>query len=249
MGKGMSIFKKSTPDETANNTYDIDPEHSGRFTKALLSSLDRAVSVQSGVISKYVENLKKRHPDATDQELQGFIDKHFISITTGTGAAAGASASVPGIGFITGAAAIGAESVVFLEAAVWYILASAYLRGDDISSPDRRRALVLVVLTGSKGSAVVDTVVGDLGTVKGARSVASLSRFSGPTLSGINGRLTKVFTKQITKRMKWAWVGKLMPMGIGAVIGTKANRKLANQVIEHARQQLSPLSHTNAGTQ
>ena len=59
--------------------------------------------------------------------------------------------------------------------------------------------------------------------------------------------MTKVFTKQITKRMKWAWVGKLMPMGIGAVIGTKANRKLANQVIEYARQQLSPLSHTKAG--
>lgn len=176
----MSIFKKSTPDKAASDTYDIDPEHSGRFTRALLSSLDRAVSVQSGVISKYVKNLKKHHPDATDQELQGFINKHFINITTGTGAAAGASASVPGIGLFTGAATIGAESVVFLEAAAWYILASAYLRGDDISSPERRRALVLVVLTGSKGSAVVDTFVGDLGTVTGARSVASSPAFPGP---------------------------------------------------------------------
>ena len=77
VGKGMSIFKKSTPDKAASDTYDIDPEHSGRFTRALLSSLDRAVSVQSGVISKYVKNLKKHHPDATDQELQGFINKHL----------------------------------------------------------------------------------------------------------------------------------------------------------------------------
>ncbi|MDU5018848.1 MAG: hypothetical protein E6X13_12435, partial [Corynebacterium sp.] len=67
-------------------------------------------------------------------------------------------------------------------------------------------------------------------------------RFSGPTLSGINGRLTKLFTKQITKRLEWAWISKLMPMGIGAVLGTTANRKLAKQVIEHASEQLSPLT-------
>ena len=33
-----------------------------------------------------------------------------------------------------------------------------------------------------------------------------------------------------------------MPMGIGAVLGTTANRKLAKQVIEHASEQLSPLT-------
>ncbi len=98
------------------------------------------------------------------------------------------------------------------------------------------------MLTGSKGSALVDTFVGDLNSVAGMRSAASLSRFSGPTLSGINGRLTKLFTKQITKRLKWAWISKLMPMGIGAVLGTTANRKLAKQVIEHASEQLSPLT-------
>ena len=79
----MSIFKKSTPDKAASDTYDIDPEHSGRFTRALLSSLDRAVSVQSGVISKYVKNLKKHHPDATDQELQGFINGHWVRFQHG----------------------------------------------------------------------------------------------------------------------------------------------------------------------
>ena len=165
-----------------------------------------------------------------------------LNITSGTGAAAGASAAIPGVGLVTGAATIAGESVVFLEATAWYILASAYLHGDDIKSPERRRALVLLVLTGSKGSALVDTFVGDLNSVAGMRSAASLSRFSGPTLSGINGRLTKLFTKQITKRLEWAWISKLMPMGIGAVLGTTANRKLAKQVIEHASEQLSPLT-------
>ena len=121
--------------------------------------------MQSSVIIKYVENLKKRNKNASVQELQELIDKHFLNITSGTGAAAGASAAIPGIGLVTGAATIAGESVVFLEAAAWYILASAYLRGDDIKSPERRRALVLIVLTGSKGSALVDTFVGDLNSV------------------------------------------------------------------------------------
>ena len=162
----MGFFTKDKKDNSAEvdtvDTYDIDPEDTNRFTSALLNSLDRAVAVQSGVIIKYVDNLKKRNKDASPQQLQELIDKHFLNITSGTGAAAGASAAIPGVGLVTGAATIAGESVVFLEAAAWYILASAYLRGDDIKSPERRRALVLLVLTGSKGSALVDTFVGDL---------------------------------------------------------------------------------------
>ena len=98
-----------------------------------------------------------------------------------------------------------------------------------------------MVLTGSQGSALVDTFIGDVGTLSGMTSAATLSRFSGPTLSGINGRLAKLFMKQATKKLKWAWVAKLLPMGVGAVLGTTANRKLARQVIDHASTQLSPL--------
>ncbi|MDO5032010.1 hypothetical protein [Corynebacterium sp.] len=212
-----------------------------RFAALLRDGLDKAVSLQSSTIVKYVESLRKRNPQMSTSQLQEVIDKHFINLVSGTGAAAGGAAAVPGVGLLTGAAAIGAESVVFLDAAAWYVLASAYLRGDDIHGRERRRALVLLVLTGSKGSALVDTIVGDMSSVTGMRSAATLSRFSGPTLSGINGRLTKLFLKQVNKKLRWAWVSKLMPMGIGAVLGTTANRKLAKQVIEHARTQLSPL--------
>ena len=46
----------------------------------------------------------------------------------------------------------------------------------------------------------------------------------------------------LVQKVGTAWIGKLMPMGIGAVLGTTANRKLAKQVIEHAGEQLSPLT-------
>ena len=216
-------------------------DENNRISQSFMAALNKVISEQSSIIIGYVERLKKSNKNASPQELQELIDKHFLNIVSGTGAAAGASAAIPGIGLVSGAAAIGAESLLFLEAAAWYILASAHLRGDDIRDEERRRALVLVVLTGSQGSALVDTLLGDVTTLSGMKSAATLSRFSGPTLSGINGRLTKLFLKQAQKKLKWAWLSKLLPMGVGAVLGTTANRKLARQVMKHSDTQLSPL--------
>lgn len=228
--------------EDVLDVYDIDPDNTDRFTKVLIGSLEKAVSVQAGVITKYVERLQKKSTDP--EKVQALIDGHFLKLTTGTGAGAGAASSVPGIGLVTGIAAIGAESLVFLEAAAWYILASAYLRGVDIHDKEERRALVLLVLTGSKGTALVDTLVGDFNAGKGLTSAATLSRFSAPQLTGVNKRLTRLFTKQVNKRLKWGWVSKLMPLGIGAVLGSTANRKLAKKVIRVAHDELGEIPAT-----
>ena len=236
----MPLFK--TDEKHSAETLDkLNSQDANRISQGFMDVVNKVVSVQSSVIIGYVDKLKKRNKNASTAELQKLIDKHYLNIVSGTGAAAGASSAIPGIGLISGAAAIGAESLVFLEASAWYILASSHLRGDDIRDKEHRRTLVLMVLTGSQGSALVDTFIGDVGTLSGMTSAATLSRFSGPTLSGINGRLAKLFMKQATKKLKWAWVTKLLPMGVGAVLGTTANRKLARQVIDHASTQLSPL--------
>lgn len=231
---------EKTQDEPAA-VEKLEVDENNRISQSFMAALNKVISAQSSIIIGYVERLKKSNKNASPQELQELIDKHFLNIVSGTGAAAGASAAIPGIGLVSGAAAIGAESLLFLEAAAWYILASAHLRGDDIRDEERRRALVLVVLTGSQGSALVDTLLGDVTTLSGMKSAATLSRFSGPALSGINGRLTKLFLKQARKKLKWAWLSKLLPMGVGAVLGTTANRKLARQVMKHSDTQLSPL--------
>ena len=235
----FGIGEKTKDEPTTVEKLEVDENN--RISQGFMAAINKVISAQSSIIIGYVERLKKSNKNASPQELQELIDKHFLNIVSGTGAAAGASAAIPGIGLVSGAAAIGAESLVFLEAAAWYILASAHLRGDDIRDEERRRALVLVVLTGSQGSALVDTMLGDVTTLSGMKSAATLSRFSGPTLSGINGRLTKLFLKQARKKLKWAWLSKLLPMGVGAVLGTTANRKLAHQVMKHAGTQLSPL--------
>lgn len=216
-------------------------ERAGASGKLLMAALDHAVKMQSSSITGYVNWLRKRNPEATPAEIQRMLDKHFTYLATGSGASAGMAAAVPGIGFVTGAAAVGAESLVFLDAAAFYTMASAYLRGADISDGEHRKALILVVMLGSAGTAIVDAAVGDLNKQNGASTLASLSRFGAPKVAEINNKLLRRALKEAQKRFGRAWIGKIMPLGIGAVVGTVANRKLAQRTLSKTRESLGPV--------
>lgn len=232
------------PDGIITDGIGSDPaaleRNAGPTGRALIKALDRAVGVQAGTIERYVSFLRSRSPEAGPAEIQRQLDKHFLRLATGTGAGVGAAAAVPGIGFITGAAAVGAESLVFLDAAAIYTVASAHVRGVDIQDPERRRALILIVLLGSKGSAVSDVLVGDLGSEQSGNlpSITAVSRFSASRLTEVNSRLLRIALKRVGKKLGASWFGKILPFGVGAVLGTIANRKLANRLIRNAGESL-----------
>lgn len=251
----MALMKSTptvteTPEQTITDGIGSDPQaleaNAGAAGKALIRALDKAVSLQSSAIEGYVDRLRRKNPDASPSEIQEMIDKHFLRIASGTGAGTGAAAAIPGIGFFTGAAAIAGESVVFLDAAAWYTMASAHLRGVDFSEKDRRKALILVSLLGAKGSAVVDAFVGDVGKSKGLPTMSTVARFSAPRLTEVNNRLIRMALKNFSKRLRRAWLGKIMPLGIGAVAGVVANRKLSRAVIANTRESLGMVPATFA---
>lgn len=210
-------------------------EESGPVGKALILALDKAAHMQSSVIIRYVDWLRTRNKDASPADIQRLLDKHFLTLVTGSGAGAGASSAIPGIGFITGALTVGAESLLFLDAATVYALASAHLRGADIKEPERRKALILIALLGSSGTALVDASIG------GSSPAALISRLSMTNLSEINNRMLKIALKRVTKSVRSAWIGKLLPLGIGTVVGSLANRRIAEGVAEHVHTSLGPL--------
>lgn len=203
----------------------------GPLGRAFINAVDKAVHLQTSSIRAYVDWLRRQNPDASPAEIQKTMDKHLKNTVTGTGAGVGATAAVPGIGLVTGAAAVAGESVLFLDLAAFYAVASAYLRGVDIDDPERRRAIVLTLLMGSKGIAIVDAILGDDATTIPGKS--TLAKFSGPTLTQTNNVLERIAMRSLNKQMRRAWLGKLMPLGIGAIAGTTANRKLADGVIEN----------------
>lgn len=201
----------------------------GPLGRAFIGAVDKAVQMQTSTIRTYVNWLRRENPEASPAEIQKLMDKHLKNTVTGTGAGVGAAAAVPGIGLFSGAAAVAGESVLFLDLAAFYAVASAYLRGEDISDPERRRALVLSLLMGTKGLAIVDAMLGDdAGKIPGK---STLAKFSGPTLANTNNVLERIAMRSMRKTLRREWLGKLMPLGIGAVAGTTANRKLADGVI------------------
>lgn len=211
----------------------------GPLGRAFIGAVDKAVQLQTSTIRTYVDWLRRQNPDATPAEIQKLMDKHLKNTVTGTGAGVGAAAAVPGIGLFTGAAAVAGESVLFLDLAAFYAVASAYLRGEDISDPERRRALVLSLLMGTKGLAIVDAMLGDdAGKIPGK---STLAKFSGPTLANTNSVLERIAMRSMRKTLRRAWLGKLMPLGIGAIAGTTANRKLADGVIDNVQSGLSAM--------
>lgn len=216
-------------------------ERAGVSGRMFINSLDKAVQIQTQAIENYVKWVRGNNPDASPTQIQRIIDTHFKNLVSGAGGSAGAAAAVPGIGFVTGAAAIGAESLVFIDAAAFYTMASAHLRGIDIRDAERRRALVLVVLLGSTGTALVDAFVGDLGKEDPGSTASIVARFSAPKLSTVNNKLAGMAIKKVTGDMRKAWIGKIMPLGIGAVLGTIANRKLAGKVIDNTRSSMGPI--------
>ena len=211
----------------------------GPLGRAFIGAVDKAVQLQTSTIRTYVDWLRRQNPDATPAEIQKLMDKHLKNTVTGTGAGVGAAAAVPGIGLFSGAAAVAGESVLFLDLAAFYAVASAYLRGEDIADPERRRTLVLSLLMGTKGLAIVDAMLGDdAGKIPGK---STLAKFSGPTLANTNNVLQRIATRSMRKTLRRAWLGKLMPLGIGAIAGTTANRKLADGVIDNVQSGLSAM--------
>ncbi len=239
LGDSVMFGRRDSKEQAVTDAFGSDSQaliaESGMAGKILVNSLDRVVHLQHSAIIGYVDWLRSKNPEASPAEIQDLMNKHFVRLATGSGAGAGTAAAIPGIGFVTGALTISAESLVFLDAAAFYTVASAYLRGADITDPERRKALILVALSGSQGTALVDA------SLTATSSVSAISRMSPGNVREVNNQLVKIALNQISKRMKQAWIGKIMPMGIGAVLGTMANRKLAAKVVHSTSESLGAL--------
>ena len=237
----MGVFsrrKKAIEQAKPENLAEL-KEVSGPIGRAFINAVEKAVQLQTSTIRGYVDWLRRQDEDATPAQVQERMDAHFRNTVSATGAGVGAAAAVPGVGLITGSAAVAGESVLFLDLAAFYTVASAYLRGDDPEDPEQRRSMVLTVLADAEGLAVVDTFVGENATRLPSRS--TLNRFAGPGMAEANGMLARSAMKTVRKRMRRAWIGKMLPLGLGAIAGTTANRKLADAIIDRVSGSLAPV--------
>ena len=208
----------------------VPAEASGPAAGVVTAALRRAIRGQAGAARAYVRQLRRAHPDESPARIRERLDSRFLTAVTASGAAVGAAAAVPGIGTVVAFGAVGAESLVFLEAAAFYTMAVAEVHGIDVREGEHEELLVMTVMLGASGTAILANAVGPSG---GAGSLASRSLHV-PGLKEINRRMLSRFARKFAGRRAGLAVGKLAPAGLGAAVGGWGNRRLGRTVVETA---------------
>ena len=212
-------------------TVDEDPSAAVR---ALSHIIETGSRVQAPAVRAYVERLRDANPDATPAEIVTKLEKHYLAAVMASGAAVGSAAAFPGIGTLVALSAVAGETVVFLEATAVFVLAVAEVHGIPADHRERRRALVLAVLVGEDSKHAIADLMGP-GRTSGAWLSDGAATLPLPAVSQLNSRLLRYFVKRYTLKRGAIMFGKLLPVGIGAVVGGWGNRLMGKKIIGNAR--------------
>jgi len=209
-------------------------ENPGTAAKVLTQIIERGSRVQAPAVKAYVDRLRQQNPNATPAEIVVKLEKHYLAAVMASGAAVGSAAAFPGIGTLTAMTAVAGETVVFLEATTLYVLSLAEVYGIPADHRERRRALVLGVLVGEDSKRAVADLIGP-GRTKGAWIADGAATLPLPAVSQLNNRLLRYFVKRYTLKRGAIAFGKLLPVGIGAVVGGVGNRLMGKRIVANAR--------------
>jgi hypothetical protein len=215
-------------------TRDGGDENPSAAAKALSSIIERSARVQAPAVKAYVDRLRRQSPGATPAEIVTRLEKHYLAGVMASGAAVGSAAAFPGIGTLAAMSAVAGETVVFLEATSLYVLAVAEVFGIPAGHRERRRALVLAVLVGEDSKRAVADLLGP-GRTSGAWLADGAATLPLPAVTQLNSRLLKYFIKRYTLKRGAIAFGKLLPVGIGAVVGGVGNRLMGKRIVANAR--------------
>lgn len=231
----MGLGRKQSTDDLPN-TADSDPGPAAHILSRVIETGSR---VQAPAIRAYVQRLRRQNPGATPTDIVAKLEKHYLAAVMGSGGAVGAAALVPGVGTLLAVSMVAGETALFLEATALFILAVAEVHGIATSERERRRTLVLAALAGDDGKNAVARLLGP-GRTSGAWLADGAATTSLPALSQVNGTLTKYFVKKFAVKRGALAFGKVLPAGVGAVIGGVGNRLLGKRIIRNAREAFGP---------
>jgi hypothetical protein len=195
-------------------------------------ALAKAVSIPSSTIHAHVESIRRRNPEATPAELIKLLEKEYLLVVGSAGGAVGAAAAAPAVGTGVALALTASDVATFFGASAAFVLAVASVHGIDVEDSDRRRALLLTSLLGESGAKVVTDITG-----QGAPAVARvmLTRMPIATVKKVNTTLTRRMVRKQVTRQGGLFFGRLLPYGIGIVVGVTGGRALGRTVIQGAR--------------
>jgi F0F1-type ATP synthase membrane subunit c/vacuolar-type H+-ATPase subunit K len=226
----MSARRTRSAADPLPATIDGKPKVSAR---ALAHIIERSSRIQGPAASAYVERLRRANPGAVPAAIVSKLEKRYLAAVTASGAAVGSAAVLPGIGTLAVLSAAAGETAVFLEATAFFALAVAAVHSVPAENRERRRALVLAVLVGDDSKHAVAELIGP-GRTNGAWLSEGVASLPMPALSQLNSRLLKYAVRRYAMRRGALLLGKMLPIGIGAIVGAIGNRVAGKKIVRNA---------------
>lgn len=207
------------------------------MSEVLLRGVDKAIVLQRWPVSGYVARLRRARPDLTPAGVIAVLERWYLAVVTGAGAAVGGVAAVPAVGTVFAVALSGGEMVVFLQATAFFALAVAEVHGIGVEEVERRRALVLAVVVGDHGAMLVEKIAGHTSEHWGKLLPESIPMSS---ITAINKALGGWFVTKYGRKPGFVAMGRVAPLGIGVVIGAGGNRACGRVVVNTSRRVFGP---------
>ena len=213
-------------------------DEKGNPKPAVANGIMKALDVQRPLVLANLNRLRSKYPEASPAELSAKLEKYYLSAITGGGAAVGGSALIPGVGTIAALGLSAAATVGFLEATALYAQSIAELHGIHTDNPERSRTMVMAILMGEEGSALIRELAGQTnGRNKPGQAWGNVIGTSMPAgmMGTIMDSMRRRFLKKFLAKQGTALLGRAVPFGIGAVVGGAGNHMMGRRVIESTR--------------
>ena len=212
------------------------PETGGFRGRVLRGAVERALRAQQPLVTAHIAKIRQKDPGATPAEVIESLGTRYQRVVAGIGAAGGGFAIIPAVGTAVSLATATGEAIAALDAAVLYALAVAEVHRLPVDDVERRRALVLGIVVGEGGAALMQKVTG--GKDRWARNVVEALPLR--ALGPLNNSLTRWFVRRYVTRQVALAVGRALPLGLGVLIGGIGNVAAARAVIKAAEKAFGP---------
>lgn len=208
----------------------------------------KAVSLQRPLVLAYLRRMRSKHPAKTAAELAKIVERDYLLTITGSGAAVGTTAVIPGVGTVAALGFSAAATVAFLDASALYAQSLSELHGITTEDPHKARLLVMSILLGGAGGSMLSALTqqvagGGSGPVKGWAAMLGSSKASGLVLT-LQKTMQRFFLKKMMLTQGASMLGRMLPFGIGAVVGGFGNRILGKRVTKAAARAFGTLPTT-----
>jgi UPF0271 protein len=228
------------PAAKAANSALFDSE--GNPKPGIYRGIERAIDVQRPLVLANLRRVRRRNPAASPAEIAELLERDYLRAITAAGAAVGATAAVPAVGTIASLGLSAAATVGFLEATALYAQSIAELHGVHTDDPERSRTMVMAILMGEEGMALIQSGLGGTvgrgasqhwGNAVGSAAPASMVR-------ALSASIRRRFIRRMLARQGGALLGRALPFGVGAAVGGAGNHMMGKAVINATRTAFGP---------